>query len=415
MHTLHTPEVRRHSGDRQRRVETDKLKIGSLYVSYYEAPPEVGKNADGGTRASIYRNGTMQAVLLLEYEYTQEQFEDPPSSAELEAMDRAVSEHFFDNPDELRIYQVNDSSQPIQNKGWMTSLEPNGRYIHDFSRPTTDHPIAPRWDADDQKVVGVYRVYVIPPTSLTGGEVDLRAIYLPEPDDDPTGEVTISLHQLSITKDDMSLIGYNKYGRAHDFLRIYSLGYGANAVPEGVKLLGLADSGKYGITLAVQGGSGVPKNIHITYMKDNNSKLAGFYDGTFSDDRSSLRLGDTGYSLQGTDWRGSNTVEKTFFCDGAGWERPEEWDTDNHTEAAFAHGIPLVAVFKRYGYKLRENNIKGKRILYNSEGHTFYAYDNCGNKIAFSMLWREQDWDTFNGEPIRLENAWYAGGMGDEP
>ncbi len=410
------------------------IELGQqMYVSYCNSATRNGKTtASGGTLGTLFANATMQAILFVPYEYeTNDPVKIPAAGAEAataRTVDDNIKSTFFNNgnPGDFEIVTVTNNS-PIQSTGWKTSLtSTSSKYINDLSVPTGTKPETLWQVPSDRKkftVNGVYMVYVAAPSSLAGKDVELKARYKLQVGGGYTSSVTLRFNTFSISKDNLEIKVIESRGTSGVFVKLYTLRYKADAVSEAVKLLGIAKSGKYGITIGTTANN-ADANMLLTCVEDGDARVAAFFDGTFSSDKTKITIGiyspDKNTSVPGTDYR-SGSSTSNFYCDGGSWNETHSFQA-SLVKAAFDQGIPMAFVRKEDGYKLRYNNVNGSRILFTTDGNSFHAFDNCGNKISMTIYWNKYDWnnapnwDNVGGKmPVVITAATHlVDGMGTE-
>ncbi len=394
------------------------LSLQNFFITYLNPSRTAGDNDTGGLQADIYSNGVMRACLFIGYSYT---LGDEEDAIEADDLDAAVQTSFLTSTQNY-VYTLQNPNTRIQDLGW-TLVEGNNQFRNDINHEATGKP-APQFNAATGSYTGYIRVFATPPTDPINHKLK---VYGANTAIQVTNTLDLSCNILSLETSDLALNEFQMIGKQGNFTRLLALGYSSSAnIPEKLKLKGIEKDGKYGLTLSVSYQKTC--NINMTYIKDDNAKVAGFFDHHLSPQQYGesgfkLILGKNDDSILGTDFKGpdddgqSGDNEGTFWCNDGDWEECETFSSTALT-AAFQFGVPMVAALDKDDLKVRLDNSNGKRYLINYHEKLQYAFDNCGNRVCFEIHYHKRDWedDWYNPNktwPIVLTRAYASGGCNE--
>lgn len=394
-------------------IDDEKVTLTNFFITSIDPSDDTGE-----TQATSYCNGVMQACLYVKYSYG---VDEEPSDADLLSVDEAMQTYFL-NSNQVFIETLAQPDTPIENLGWQLSLEQN-QFLNDFELDITDRP-DPTYEYGEDEIIGWIRLFVTPPINeVKTHQLKVVGVHT---DQGVTNTLELTCSVLSIGTSDLEIQQIAMNGDKSDFMRLLTLGYSGSAqLPTSrLKLEGIEKKGKYGITLGTKEEEQLEKqcNINMVYLNDDDSRGMGFFDHHLSsiqpgEDTFTLLLGQTGEQIWGTDFKGPEDDEQeideehAYFCDGLGWEESQKFDNAT-TQGAFQSGVPILAWRRKHGYKLCYDIANRPRILLTEDDKLQYAFDNCGNRIAFEMRYQEREWnnDWNDGYPIVVASAYSSGG-----
>jgi|GEM_PF-5247068 len=384
-----------------------------------------GTTESGGTSCELYANGVMKSCMFIKYDYfLPEQGDEAPNSEQLSEIDDAMQSYFI-NSNHVYIYDLSNDGVPLggENSSWGIGLD-NNKFRNDVYHDGISERPTPSYTTSTKAVSGWIRVFLTPPKAKSG-TVKLK-VFGTYTSTQVTQTIDLNCSELSIPDGGVMMEYIDQLRSSNEnYTRLHSLKYNPSAgLPQTLKLLGIEKKGKYGLTL---GTSSFKRcNINISYMKDSDCKIAGFFDEQLTATQPGasgfkLILGANETTFTGTDFKGPDDSEQgqdntgSFWCNKGNWTSPESLLSTSVTNA-FNQGIPMVLCHKDGDYKIRLNNSDGSLYQINYANKQQYAYDNCGNRVTFEIDYKTGNWDSKweDGKwPIALTASYYSGGYGE--